>query len=215
MNKVYFLLALFLISNVTLSGQEITERFTIGFLGGITLAQIDGDNLQGYDKLGAIVGLRSIARVTERFELSTELLYNQRGTQTKDFNKSLRSRRQLNTNYAEISFQLNYKEWYSPFKELYKLQLYAGASFGRLLKSKSFDNVEKELNFSELEKEFNSKDFGLMAGISYYFDDDLAVGFRFARSLSLLFEAEKSKLLEYNPKNFQGYYLSFYVFYLL
>lgn len=200
---------------VLLAQADIDKRFTMGFMGGLTLAQIDGDNLQGYDKSGYMLGLRSVATITERFAFSTELLYNQRGSQSKEFRKALLKRRQLHTNYAEITFQLNYKEWYSPFSEMYKLQLYAGASIGRLLKTKTFDNVEQELNLSELAKEFNSKDFALMGGINYYFTDNISFGFRFARSLTLLFEAKTSALVEYNPKNYQSYYISFYTFYLL
>ncbi len=216
MNKIYFLLILFIGQVSVLEAQkEIDKRFTMGFIGGMTLAQIDGDNLQGYHKAGFMLGLRSVASITERFSFSTDLIYNQRGSQTKDFRKTLLKRRQLQTNFAEISFQLNYKEWYSPFNEMYKLQIFAGASIGRLLKTKTFDNVEQELNLFELAKEFNSKDFALMAGVNYYFTDQIAMGFRFARSLTLLFEAQESSLIEYNPKNYQGYYISFYTFYLL
>lgn len=196
-------------------GQLDDQRFTIGLVSGITLAQIDGDDLQGFDKVGFMGGLRSIARVTERFHISTELIYNQRGTQTENYRQSLRGRRRLYTNYAEINVQLNYKEWYSPFSQIYKLQLFAGASFGRLLKAKSFDNIEVELNFSELSKEFNSNDISIMGGIHYYLTKNIGMGFRFARSLNLLYEASKSILFEYNPKDLQGYHLSIYGLYIL
>lgn len=214
MNRLYLIFALWSLLVLRLHSQD-EQRFTIGVLSGVTLAQIDGDNLQGFDKAGYIGGLRSIARITERLHLSTELVYNQRGTQTKDYKKALRGRRRLYTNYAEISFQINYKEWYSPFTELYKLQLFAGASFGRLLKTKSFDNVENELNFEALAREFNSNDFSLMAGMHYYLTNNIGLGFRFARSLNLLFEANKSDLIEYNPNNLQGYYISLYGLYIL
>lgn len=216
MNKIYLLLIFFIGQVGLLKAQkEVDKRFTMGFMGGVTLAQIDGDNLQGYHKAGFMLGLRSVASITDRFSFSTDLIYNQRGSQTKDFKKTQLKKRQLQTNYAEISFQLNYKEWYSPFNEMYKLELFAGASIGRLLKTKTFDNVEQELNLAELAKEFDSKDFALMAGVNYYFTNQIATGFRFARSLSLLFEAKESALIEYNPKNYQGYYISFYTFYLL
>ena len=56
------------------------QRFHLGAMGGINISQIDGDDLQGYDKVGWTFGIRSVAVIDESLNFSTELLYSERGS---------------------------------------------------------------------------------------------------------------------------------------
>ena len=49
------------------------------FVGGVNLAQVDGDAESGYKKIGAVAGVGTVVKFSKRFSLSAELLYSMKG----------------------------------------------------------------------------------------------------------------------------------------
>ena len=175
-------------------------------LSGLSLSQIDGDNMQGYDHSGYFGGLRSSAIITEKFEFQIELLYNRRGSENKG-RHTLMKTRSIKADYAEINLLLAIKDWYNPFRKLYRLQLFGGASLGRLTKVQAIDDAEGEILFTQLIPEMNNRDLSVVVGGAYFINQNMALGFRFSRSLSLLFDASKSIYSDAKVKNMQGYFI--------
>ena len=54
---------------------QAQRRFQGGVVVGLSASQIDGDLMAGYDKLGLIGGIRTVARLKERSDLSVEFLF--------------------------------------------------------------------------------------------------------------------------------------------
>lgn len=206
MNRPTILLFSLLLA-FSLQGQE--SRFRVGVLSGLSLGQIDGDDMQGYDHKGLFGGLRSSAIVTDKFEFQIELLYNRRGSQSKG-RQTIIKNRSIKADYAEINLLLAIKDWYNPFKKLYRLQLFGGASFGRMAKVQAIDEADSEVLFTQLVPEMNNRDFSVILGGAYCLNQNMAIGARFSRSLSLLFDSSKSIYSDANVKNMQGYFIGLY-----
>lgn len=202
------ILLFFLFLACSVWGQE--SRFHVGILSGLSLGQIDGDDMQGYDHKGFFGGLRSSAIVTDKFECQIELLYNRRGSQSKDQRSTLMKNRTIHADYAEINLLLAIKEWYNPFEKLYRLQMYGGVSLGRLTKIQAIDEGDGEILLTELVPEMNNRDLSLMGGGAYFLSQNVAIGMRFSRSISLLFDASKSVFGDAKVKNMQGYFIGLY-----
>ena len=69
-------------------GGYAQARFKASAFAGINLGQIDGDRQQGFRKLGASLGLDGSIYLRPDFDISTQLLFNQKGAQPSSDNKS-------------------------------------------------------------------------------------------------------------------------------
>jgi len=190
------------------------QRFHLGAIGGMNVSQIDGDDLTGYDKKGWTFGIRSVATINESLNFSTELLYSERGSVSKDFSSTI-IKRKLDLNYAEINFLFNIMDWYNAYTKRYKMQYSFGISMGRLVKTSIFDNIASESNFENYQPEFQNKDLSFMVGGSYFVTKKIGITGRFSRSLSKLFDANNTELKINKIRNFKGYFVSAQVFYML
>lgn len=165
--------------------------------------------MQGYDHAGFLGGLRSSAIVTDKFEFQIELLYNRRGSENKGRHTLVKSR-SIKADYAEINLLLAIKDWYNPFRKLYRLQLFGGASFGRLTKVQAIDEADSDILLTQLVPELNNRDLSVIIGGAYFLNQNMALGVRFSRSLNLLFDASKSIYSDARVKNMQGYFIGLY-----
>jgi len=65
------------------------QLFKAGIVTGLNLAQIDGDALAGYDKLGLNIGVMADIYVADSWSVSIEILFAQKGASTGIFTNSL------------------------------------------------------------------------------------------------------------------------------
>jgi len=174
------------------------QRFKAGLILGLNASQIMGDDIAGYNKLGVHGGLRATAVLKDKQDLSIELLYSQKGSYSKnsisgDFIK-------IKLDYVEVPVLFSYKDWYKEEAGYYKVQVIGGLSYGRLIRSSAEGS-----KYDDLVDDFNSSDIGLTIGLEYFTSKHFGFGFRWSRSLNLL----------YNNKNTPGrnslysYFLSF------
>ncbi|MCB0663964.1 MAG: outer membrane beta-barrel protein, partial [Saprospiraceae bacterium] len=77
MIKPITIVTLIVLSVGLLQGQN---RFKVAALGGINVSQIDGDNYQGYDKVGINIGLQAGVVFSKRFQVNMGLLFTQKGS---------------------------------------------------------------------------------------------------------------------------------------
>lgn len=116
------------------SKREVREkyRFNTGLILGINYSQIEGDLRQGFNKKGLRAGLKSLFYLNETFDITTAILFVQRGSRFKAFNRrSLdgSNDRKIHLDFIEIPLLITYKI-YKP-AGLYRLDI--GGSFGRLI----------------------------------------------------------------------------------
>lgn len=167
-----FFLIFFCLSSLTSHAQ----RFKAGLIVGANLAQIDGDGEAGFNKLGVQGGLRVAAVFTDRIELSTEMLFSQRGSRLQILfgNTTL--------NYVEVPLIFNYKDWLNEEDNFYKFHFYAGFSYGRLIGSKTTDIV-----WDPFLIQFRKNDVSWLAGATFYTNENLGFGARYTSFINKIY----------------------------
>lgn len=146
------------------------QRFKGGLIGGINLAQLDGDKLTGFNKIGFNAGARVSAVLTERWQLSIEMLYAQQGssrTKNDDFSSIYDK---IHLNFVEVPVMINFLEW--------KFHVSAGFSYGRLMNFEVIDATGEDT--SDLQN-FNSDIFSGILGATYYFNDHVGLNIRWSK----------------------------------
>ncbi len=192
----FFLLLCFSLQSIHAQAQQ---RFKAGLLFGLNASQIRGDESAGYNKLGLHGGLRAVAVLKERMDLSIELLYAQRGSYLKG-GISTAGDLKINLQYAEVPVLFTYKDWLHEEDNYYKIQASGGFSYGRLL------SVKAEGSFHDEETEhFNTNDISFTIGAEYFTNRHFSIGARWTTSLNLLYNHKHNVNLD----SLRGYFLSF------
>lgn len=210
----------FLIFSTAISTAQSLFKATI--LGGLNMSQVDGDKQQGFRKPGMSIGLSGSIFVQPDFEISTELLYNEKGSKPNP-NKGIEKTNLFSTfslQYSEIALLAHYH--YSPnsSKSYYVQSLYAGLSYGRLLKS-STSIVQNNLPYTKLESEvtskFNRHDFSFIVGWSYLFTERIGISMRYTSTMNFLYTNPDYRFAsnEAGFEHLKPYFVSFHLFYNL
>jgi len=188
-----------------LTVQQIhAQRFRAGVVAGLNASQIRGDDTGGYNKLGFVGGLRGIIVLTDRSDLSIELLYSERGSKN-DSQEPVDI--EINLKYAEVPILFNYKDWYVEDGNYYRVQASAGFSFSRLLDATSAGSTSKYINETG---NFTDNDFSFVIGGEFFFNRHLALGFRWNSSFNKLFKNDNAR----GKNSLRGYFLSFRTAYI-
>ncbi len=204
------LIVLLLALPTLLAAQE--SRFGAGLVVGLNAAQINGDNSGGYNKLGLRAGLRGIAHLSARADLSVDLLYSQRGSRSELVVGGGVPVFVIHLVYAEVPVRFTWRDWYDEDDKFYKVFASGGFSYGRLLQTR-FENTPLE---AEAER-FNTNDVSLTLALGYMQNPHLGFQVSWSRSLTPLYNNRKwlndAGLPRY-PYSLWPYFLSFETFYL-
>lgn len=199
-------------------------RFKATALAGINMSQIDGDKQQGYRKAGVSLGLNGSVFIRPDFDVSAELLYNQKGAKPNSNGTTISdSKYSLGTfsfHYSEVALLANY--YYNPNKSktYYTQSLHVGLSYGRLLKS-SISIIKNNVPFTQLESEvtnhYNPHDFSFIVGWSQLISPKIGITIRHTSSINFLYKNPNYDFV-YNGEGYdhlKPYFLSFHLFYNL
>jgi hypothetical protein len=199
------------------------QRFKAGAFLGLNASQIDGDQRQGYGKVGLQTGLRGVAVLDERNELSIELAFSQRGSKstrrsssssTRFLNSSASRPLQIDLTYADASFFYNILLSES-YKGHYGLHLHTGLTFSRLL---GVEVAESRLpsaqgtSYEDLEPFFRSNSLNWIFGGTLYPIEELGFTIRHGLELTPFFKREDYPQAE--MKHLLQYFLSFHAVYM-
>lgn len=162
MNKRFFYILIFLISGMafTVNGQIIKGEAILG----MNLSQVDGDEVFGFHKVGLNVGGGVLIPFDKkgRWDVSMELLYNQKGSyQRPQYNDSLDGKLitgeyKLDLNYVEIPVMVMFTD-----KEL--ISAGAGLSYGRLIGVKEWEHGRRIESTSLGSGTYSVHDLGILA----------------------------------------------------
>ncbi len=153
------------------------QRFNFSPLVGLNLAQINGDNFAGYDRLGLLAGVRTNILLTDRFDAVIELLYSERGSSSEVTFGGSNAEFAVRLNYVEIPLLIEVKDWLiEDTKEKYhRIRFHGGISYGRL-----FQVEEDEL--SNFGLGFKENDFSFVLGATFYATRSLGINLRYTRT---------------------------------
>ena len=211
MKNKFFLSLLFLF---ILINEQQAQKFGLALVAGTNLSQIDGDDQQGYKKVGIVAGLRSIINLKEELQIHTEILYSQHGAAAADYRNIT-----IDLNYVEVPIYLSFQ--ISEYKNGGFARAYVGLSFAKLLSYNTTERFpaltatdsEEYLPLETVSTYFNKTDIGLLAGFQVLpFSESLGIDFRFTYSANLLFNVEDVGRPIKN-RSLKSFFVSFRLFY--
>ncbi|MBC8173012.1 MAG: PorT family protein [Chitinophagales bacterium] len=109
-----------------------------GLILGANFSQVDGDNLDGFNKLGLNTGGIAHINFNPNWSLSFEILFSQKGSRTRP-DPDLINTYKLVLNYADVPVAINYKD-------RNRMIFSAGLAYGRLFSFAEYLNGN-ETNF--------------------------------------------------------------------
>jgi hypothetical protein len=222
-NRTLTFLLFFCVLTVV-QAQKYSSPFKAGATLGINMTQIDGDDQFGYNRRGLNFGLRGAVILRKNMDISTELLYSERGTEPNETEKARNKRTTIIAlQYAEVPLLFNYYHNKADDGH-YRWNFYAGISYGRLLRSQV--SVLKGYNLTDSVQQnlvntngLKSADFSFIIGVKRYFTNRVGLSVRHTNSLNLLYEnpvpatITRGIILTRNYTSFRSYFVSFNVFY--
>ena len=189
------------------------NTFGAGLVGGVNAAQILGDNLAGYDKLGLRAGVRGIIFIDDQSEISIDILYSQRGARTELIPGNIGLNLQIRTDYIEVPIMYHLKDWLEETEDFYKVRAFGGLSFGRLFSADAFEfpGIEPEV------ENFNEFDISWVLGAGYQVSPNFLLTGSYTRSFNRLYNNRRflaaNGLPRYNEP-LTGFFLTFQGIYL-
>jgi hypothetical protein len=168
--SVIFFLLFFSARNILFS-----QSFNAGLRFGMSASQVDGDQLEGFDKAGIIAGGFVSRDFSNHFTMQMEMVYIQKG-----------SRKPVDDNNTYYVMRVHYIE--VPVLALWhfskKFSLTAGPSFGTLVFSEEEDQYGTYNNSTPFEK----FEFAANVGFLYKLSDRWVFDGRYSRSLATIRE---------------------------
>jgi hypothetical protein len=158
---------------MSLSALLSAQTFRAAVLGGINMAQIDGDNIAGFDKVGWNAGVKAYAFVKPEWSLSFELLYSQKGAKTSRVDRSFGRTSNFTLEYAEVPILVHYHDKNG-------MIFGAGVSYSQLFQ---FTRIENGVDTSERDPIPSDRDWNIMGEITFVIKDHFGINGRVAYSL--------------------------------
>lgn len=161
---------------------EEPKLFTGGLVAGANFCQVDGDNYAGYFKTGFNAGAVLYVRVNERFSVSMELLFSQKGARS-NFRKQTNSdsafvivSQKINLNYAEIPVMLN-------IYDKRKSHVGVGLSYAQLISADEQVEVAGGYIYDSNKYPFKKQDINIIMGANLNLVKGLYANLRFQYSI--------------------------------
>jgi hypothetical protein len=167
--KVFLLFLTLLAGSVTSSS---AQRFKASLLGGFNLAQLDGDDLSGFNKIGINGGAKVAAVLSERWQLSLEMLYSQQGSHRSRDDLFFGIYDDIRLNFVETPVMVSFKDW--------KFRVSTGFSYARLINFKATSVIGEDLTDTET---YRDDLYFWIIGATYYFEERWGVNVRWQRAL--------------------------------
>ncbi len=190
MKRLYLLLYLLISAHLFTYGQA--EGFEAQLIGGVSAAQIRGDEIAGFNKLGFESGIGVSYPIRYNVDLGVELLYSQRGSRSdQDFNPGGDSRL-FKLNYGAIPVVVTIRDWIFDADDqlsYYRIMAQGGLIYSRLLSS-SVEGPLGTIGTETLNEAFNENDLSWMLGIGFQFSYRVGTRLRYNRSITKLFKAD-------------------------
>ena len=176
-----FIILFFTVISNELSAQN-SPRFSSGVAAYFNAAQIDGDEIAGFNRFGYTVGAFGRARLKKNMDLGLEIKYSTRGSR---YGKNDPPIVNIGLKYIEVPVLFIIKDWLKEDEKnkFYKMEFLGGLSAARLISSSSLNNIHPE---------FKKFDLSWTAGFSYFTTKHFAYAARYTRSFTPVYSYEKN-----------------------
>jgi opacity protein-like surface antigen len=179
-----FIKKVLLLSLITISfsiNDANAQLFKGSAVVGLNLAQIDGDNIAGFSKLGLTGGFKLAYALKENVDLNLEMLYSQQGS-TSGFGFGSNSDNFIDLKYIELPVYVNIKDWLIEDENYHKVKAHAGLSYGFLFDVNSSNGIIN--NDIDNYKRHSIK---YLLGVDYSFNSKFGFTIRYTRAFNTLY----------------------------
>ena len=160
------------------------QRFKGSAVFGLNLAQIDGDELAGFSKLGWTGGVKLGYPMRDNVDVNLEMLFSQRGS-IDGFGFGSQSVSFTDLKYLEIPIYANIMDWFIADEGYHKVKAHAGLNFSYLFAVDSSNGaVSNDIDT------YNRKNFGYLLGVDYMFTRHLGTTVRYSRAFNSILESK-------------------------
>ena len=156
------------------------QRFKASAVLGLNLAQIDGDELAGFSKLGLTGGFKLAYPLKDNVDLNFEMLYSQRGS-TSGFGFG-GSGNFIDLKYIELPIYLNIMDWFIEDEDYHKAKVHAGLAYAYLFDVNSTNGL-----ISDDIDNYKRHNIGYLLGIDYSFNSKIGMSIRYNRAFNSLY----------------------------
>lgn len=172
--KNYFLF-FFLCLSIALNAQaqDAERRFYLAPVAGFNMAQLDGDDLVGYNQIGFSAGLRVYSRINDRWRWSMELAYSQQGSDRSASDALSAAFDKIRLNFVDVPFLIHFQDW--------KFEVGTGVSYSNLINYKTIDFTGEDV--TDLQ-DYNTSVLSWIADVSFFFHENLGLNVRWARNFT-------------------------------
>jgi len=158
------------------------QRFKGSAVFGLNLAQIDGDNLAGFNKLGLTGGVKLGYPIQDNIDINLEMLYSQRGSNA-GFGFGNQASSFTDLKYLEILVYANLMDWFIADEGYHKVSAHAGLNFSYLFAVDSSNGV-----ISRDIDTYKRNNIGYLIGVDYKFTKHLGTSVRYNRAFNSINE---------------------------
>jgi len=163
---------------VTFSLDSAAQRFRGSAVFGLNLAQIDGDNLAGFSKLGLTGGAKLSYPFKDNSDFNLELLYSQRGSNA-GFGFGSLNDNYVDLKYLEVPLYINIKDWYIDDEDYHKAKAHAGLNLSYLFAVESSNGaVSNDID------NYQRYNVGYFLGVNYMFTKRIGATVRYSRAFN-------------------------------
>lgn len=197
-NRYYSFVILFIVCHfTTLFLNDLSaQKFSGSAILGANLAQIDGDYLYGFKKVGLSAGAKIGYSLSSNKNINLEFLYSERGSAVKLFESNPANKYTLR--YIEIPVLFSIYDWLQKEKKYHIVRADLGFSYGALF--------QLQVPIVD-ENEFKTHDVSYIVGAGIQFTKHIGLSIRYTRSL---FDMLDYTLPEPDGRNikFRGYFIT-------
>jgi len=151
----------------TVGSLSAQRGFDASAIFGMTASQLGGDSISGFKKLGLAAGLKLSYPIAEKFDLSMDLLYAQRGSRS-SLGFSNNSNDATTLHYLELPVYLGINDWYIEKEDYHRVGAFVGLTYGYLISVTTSNNILRGQ-----EADFKKNDISGRMGIYYSFAKSL------------------------------------------
>lgn len=201
---ILFLLGLFNLSSVVVSGQTFKGGIVLGLNG----SQLNGDNVAGYNKWGLRGGVSVGVDVSKILNVTVEMLFSQRGSSEKFTMNPVKVKNGIGLNYIELPILLKISDYYIEKGDYHRFFAEIGISNGLLVQS----TIDGSDLVSEVEDQFSRYSISGIVGLGSFVTKNIGLGIRYVHSFNDLYRQKDPPPMDVFTY-LKGYYFSVYTTY--
>ena len=138
---------------------------------GAAFSQVEGDDLAGFNRIGARAGIGVLTDLSDKWRASLTIAYAQHGSRS-SAREVPRVFDAIRLDYVAVPVAAHYLDWLSDDQEYYRLEFIAGLEYRRLVTSQALDVTGGEIDF-----DFADNAGAVMLGAYYAWSLNWAAGF--------------------------------------